>query len=149
MSATIQEVLKLIDSASTGVLATVSDGKPFTSLTGFAFDEKQGALIFLLSGLARHTKNLKSSLAVSFLIESERRIGEHPLDKPRVTVSGQIRQIVEPGDLKNCESLFLERNPESKMLVQMKDFGFFLLEPEEVYFVKGFGSVARFTSLRS
>ena len=149
MSVPIQEVLDLIASVRTGVLATASDGKPFASLTSFAFNRKQGTLVFFLSGIARHTKNIVKFPFVSLLIESEREKIGHSLDRPRVTVSGKIARVDETKDSKRCEVLFIEQNPESKMLIQLRDFNFFVLTPEEVYYVKGFGSVSRFVSLKA
>lgn len=149
MSGSIEEVLTLVLSKRTAALGTVGDGKPLTSLTSYAFDREKGTLILFLSRLARHTKNIEGSFMASVLIEGGGREAEdHPLNKPRVTVTGKVRKAGTGDEAKLCRDLFLAKNPESKMLLELKDFEFYVLEPEDVYYVKGFGSVSRFASLK-
>ncbi|MBI4431763.1 MAG: pyridoxamine 5'-phosphate oxidase family protein [Candidatus Omnitrophica bacterium] len=144
----LEEVYEILSSNTSAALGTVADGKPFTSLTHYAFDPERGSLILFLSRLARHTKNLEKTLCASLLVEGKSLAAGHPLDRPRVTITGKARQVQQPDEIKRSETIFLKANPQSKMLLELKDFGFYLLEPEEVYYVKGFGSVSRFASLK-
>ncbi len=145
--APLEEVLLLLSNKRTGSLGTIGEGKPFASLASFAFEKETGNIVFLLSKLARHTKNIDRLNAVSLLVESDER-ADHPLDKPRVTVTGTVHRAGE-AEIQNCRILFLSKNPESKQLLELSDFGFYVLRPDEVYYVKGFGSVSRFPSLKN
>jgi len=151
--APLEEVLTLLSNKRTGSLGTIGEGKPFTSLTSFAFEKEAGNVIFLLSKLARHTKNIDHLNAASLLVESDERTANpsvaHPLDKPRVTITGTVRRVADKTEVTNCRTLFLSKNPESKQLLELSDFGFYILQPDEVYYVKGFGSVSRFAALKN
>ena len=146
--APLDEILILLSGKRTGSLGTIGDGKPFTSLVSFAFEKESGSIVFLLSKLARHTKNIDRLHSASLLVESDART-EHPLDKPRVTLTGTVRRAEEKTEVDHSRTLFLAKNPESESLLALTDFGFYILQPEEVYYVKGFGSVSRFPSLKN
>ena len=80
----------LVERARTGALSTHSrqqPGYPFGSVAPYAPDER-GRPVFLISGLALHTKNLEADPRASLLIAPVEAI-EDPLAVARVTLLGE------------------------------------------------------------
>ena len=67
-----------------------TSGAPLTTLVGVASDW-DGAPLFLMSELSRHTRNLDADARASLLLTSEGGRGD-PLNHPRVTLNGIVRR---------------------------------------------------------
>ena len=91
-AAAIADVKRLMRLARTGALATleVMGGAPLTTLLGVASDF-DGAPLFLMSTLSRHTRNLAGDPRASLLLTGRHERGD-PLNHPRVTLSGQVER---------------------------------------------------------
>jgi heme iron utilization protein len=124
---------RLLRIARTGALATLDGAAPLTTLVGVASDW-DGAPLFLLSDLARHTKNLEADPRASLLLSSEGGRGD-PLNHPRLTLNGSVRR--RPGE--DGRDRFVRRNPKAKLYVNFADFSVRRLEIEAVHFNGGFG----------
>src|ERR1700688_2317261 len=83
-------VKRLMRLARTGALATLeaTGGAPLTTLIGVASDF-DGAPLFLMSMLSRHTRNLANDPRASLLLTGRPERGD-PLNHPRVTLSGRV-----------------------------------------------------------
>ena len=68
--AAINEALAILKSAHIGVLATVSEGVPHTSLMACAFDEKNFNMIMATETGTRKFKNIAANPRVSLLIDT-------------------------------------------------------------------------------
>lgn len=123
----------LLRGARTGTLATLNDGSPFATLIGVASDW-DGAPLFLMSELARHTRNLHADPRASLLLTSEGGRGD-PLNHPRLTLNGIVRRR-EGGD---GRERYVRRNPKSKLYVNFSDFSLRRLDIAAVHFNGGFG----------
>lgn len=110
-------------------------GAPFLSLTGAATLSDATPLL-LLSGLSRHTQNLRRDQRASLLFDGT---GDHanPLTEARVTVSGRVRPCVV--NKESAAKRFLARHPKA-FYAGFPDFGFFELVIEEAHYVGGFGT---------
>ncbi len=124
---------RLLRMARTAALATLEGAKPLTTLVGVASDW-DGAPLFLMSELARHTRNLNADPSASLLLTS-RGGGGDPLNHPRITLNGVVR--LRPGD--DGRDRYVRRNPKSKLYVNFADFSLRRLEVESVHFNGGFG----------
>ncbi len=124
---------RLMRMARTAALATLDEGLPLTTLVGVASDW-DGAPLFLMSELSRHTKNLNADPRVSLLLTSEGGRGD-PLNHPRVTLNGTVRRR-EGGDGRDR---YARRNPKSKLYINFGDMSLRRLEIESVHFNGGFG----------
>ncbi len=82
--------------ARTGALATLEaqGGAPLTTLIGVASDF-DGAPLFLMSTLSRHTRNLANDARASLLLTGRHERGD-PLNHPRVTLSGRVERCPAP-----------------------------------------------------
>src|SRR5215468_5437086 len=131
----------LVQAARVGALATHSrqrPGYPFGSVTPYAPDE-QGRPVFLISGLALHTKNLEADPRASLLVTPPEPVND-PLAAPRVTVLGEAQRLA-PAEAAADRARYLARHPSAAMWVDFADFAFWRLEVTGAYFVGGFGAM--------
>ncbi len=126
---------RLMRLARTAALATLdpATGAPLTTLVGVASDF-DGAPLFLMSTLARHTKHLAVDPRASLLLTEEPERGDL-LNHPRLTLNGRIERAAEP----RARLRYLQRNPKAKLYVDFADFAFFRLAIETVHYNGGFG----------
>jgi len=131
----VADAKRLLRLSRTGALATLdpATGAPLTTLVGIASDF-DGAPLFLMSTLARHTRHLASDPRASLLLTEEPERGD-PLNHPRITLNGRIERA---RDLR-VRPRYLQRNPKANLYVDFADFDFFRLAIESVHFNGGFG----------
>lgn len=133
-----ERVRTLLSLASVGMLSTMSrkqPGFPFGSLMPYALDAS-GRPLFLISNMAMHTQNLKAEPRASLFV-SQGADGD-PLGAARATLVGPVEPVPD-SDLAGAREQYLLRHENSRYWVDFKDFGFFRLQPVDVYYVGGFG----------
>lgn len=126
--------------AFTGSLATLDreGGYPFASLVSVAVSAA-GDPIFLLSGLARHTKNIADNGKASVLLEAPIASGD-PLAASRVSLQGDVQKTRS----NVLRTRFLSRHPEAAGYADFKDFAFYELKVSTAHFIAGFGRIHSF-----
>lgn len=129
------EARRLLRRSRSGALGSVSlamPGFPFVSLLPYVLDEACRPL-FLLSGLAEHTKNLLADPRASLLVAEG--LGS-VLEQARLTLLGTVERVEldAPGRVR-----FLRYCPESEKLLALGDFAFFRMAPLKARFIGGFG----------
>jgi putative heme iron utilization protein len=131
----VADAKRLLRLARTGALASLDpvSGAPLTTLVGVASDV-DGAPLFLMSTLSRHTRNLSGDPRASLLLTGEPERGD-PLNHPRITLGGLVGKAASP----QIRSRYLQRNPKAKLYADFADFAFFRLAIETVHFNGGFG----------
>ena len=129
------EAKRLLRLARTGALATLDreTGGPLATLVGVASDW-DGSPLFLMSELARHTRNLGNEVWASLLLTTEGGRGD-PLNQPRLTVSGPIIPHADP----SSRARYLRRNPKAKLYAPFADFSIRRMRIEAIHFNGGFG----------
>ncbi len=133
----VADAKRLTRLARTGALATLdAAGAPLTTLVGVASDF-DGAPLFLMSTLSRHTKNLAQDPRASLLLTGRRERGD-PLNWPRVTVGGLVEHCADP----RAKVRYLQRNPKAGPYAGFADFSVFRLRIDDVHFNGGFGRAA-------
>src|SRR6478672_11619442 len=97
-------------------LATIASGSsyPYASLITTA-TEASGAPIFLISGLAQHTKNLAENPRASILFDGTGAAGD-PLQGARVTLWGRAEKAVDEA----VRRRFLARHPEAAFYARLR-----------------------------
>jgi heme iron utilization protein len=128
----------LIRTGRIGTLSTHSrkqPGFPFGSVMPYASDE-QGRPVFLISNMAMHTQNLKADARASLLVMQEG--GEDPLGAARITLVGEVLPVP-AGETGAVRELYLSRHENARYWVDFDDFGFYRMQPADVYFIGGFG----------
>jgi putative heme iron utilization protein len=137
----VADVKRLMRLARTGALATLEarGGAPLTTLIGVASDF-DGAPLFLMSTLSRHTRNLAGDSRASLLLTGRHERGD-PLNHPRVTLSGRVERCVAP----RAKIRYLQRNPKAGLYAGFADFALYRLQIDDVHFNGGFGRAAALT----
>ena len=127
----------LVRRALKGSLATIASasGYPYASLITVATDPS-GAPIFLISGLAQHTKNLSKDPRASILFDGTGAAGD-PLQGARVTLFGNAEKA---GD-EAVRRRFLARHPQAAFYADFPDFAFWRLAVEGAHYIGGFGRI--------
>src|SRR3979409_2010886 len=100
----------LVAQISTGTLCTLArdaEGYPYGSVVTVGFDD--GNPVFLISGLAEHTKNLERDPRASLLVAEGG--AADPLASGRVTLVGPCLRIEEDGG--SARAAFLAAHPNS------------------------------------
>ena len=117
-AAAIADVKRLMRLARTGALATLEaqGGAPLTTLLGVASDF-DGAPLFLMSTLSRHTRNLADDPRASLLLTGRHERGD-PLNQPRVTLGGLVERCAAP----RAKVRYLQRNPKAGLYAGFADF---------------------------
>jgi heme iron utilization protein len=134
----VADVKRLMRLARTGALATLEarEGAPLTTLIGVASDF-DGAPLFLMSTLSRHTRNLVGDPRASLLLTGPHERGD-PLNHPRVTLSGRVERCAAP----RAKARYLQRNPKAGLYAGFADFALYQLRIDDVHFNGGFGRAA-------
>ncbi len=135
------EVLALLRENKEAVLATLENGAPFTSAVNYLYQagESWGKAYFLMSDLARHTRNVKMNPNISLqIIESS----SLPLyQRKRISIQGVLTKVREQSLLDFLRQNYLQCFPESKIFFTLADFHFYEMMVSEVYFIGGFGKI--------
>ena len=131
----------LLHLGETATLATVSrrhPGHPFASVMPYAVDA-QGRPLVLISTMAMHTHNLLADPRASLLVMQPGWSGD-PLAAGRVTIMGRAVQLP-AADVAAARAAYLARHERASFWVDFEDFGFWRLDPMDVYFVGGFAAM--------
>jgi putative heme iron utilization protein len=132
----VRTLMSLVPIATLSTLARKHSGFPFGSLMPFALDSA-GRPIFLISNMAMHTQNLRSDPRCSLFVAQAGADGD-PLGAARATLIGNAEPISE-NDVAEAREKYLARHENSRYWVDFSDFGFFRLQPIDIYYVGGFG----------
>jgi putative heme iron utilization protein len=118
-------------------LATLdsASGAPYASLITVATD-LAGAPIFLISTLARHTRNLSHDPRAAILIDGSGDLAD-PLQGARVTLHGRAETVNDDA----VKRRFLARHAEAAFYVDFPDFAFWRLAVEGAHYIGGFGRI--------
>ena len=137
MLSRLELLIDLLHSAQEAALATHSttlDGFPFASAVPFVTDEHHRP-IFLISGLAEHSRNLASNPRASLMIAKA--LGEGEM--ARVSLMGEALPV-EADPL--LVARYLRYHPHAERFLQLGDFRFHRLDPVKVLTVGGFAKAS-------
>lgn len=132
-----ERVRTLLEAHRVGTLSSHSakfSGFPFGSVMPYALDEVGNPLL-LISAMAMHTQNLRQEPRASLLVAQDS-VGRDPLGAARATLLGQAEKLK---DSTTERERYLAWHENASYWVDFKDFSFFRLQVEEVYYVGGFG----------
>jgi heme iron utilization protein len=133
-----ERVRTLVSLHAIATLSTLSRkraGYPFGSLMPYALDAA-GRPLFLISSMAMHTQNLKADPRASLFV-GEAADGD-PLGAARATLIGDVVPVPE-AEVGAARASYLARHENSRSWVDFEDFGFYRLQPVDIYYVGGFG----------
>ena len=134
-----ERVRTLVSRTTVATLSTLSRkhaGFPFGSLMPYALDS-EGRPLLLISNMAMHTQNLRADPRASLFVAQTLTEGD-PLGAARATLIGRAEPVPE-SEIASGREFYLTMHENSRSWVGFADFGFFRLEPEDIYYVGGFG----------
>jgi putative heme iron utilization protein len=135
------EARSLVRRSTKGSLATLDapSGAPYASLITLAA-ETDGSPIFLISTLARHTRNLAADPRAAILVDgtgASAADGSDPLQGARLTLSGTAARTDDPAARRRV----LARQAQAAFYADFPDFSFWRLQIEGAHFIGGFGRI--------
>ncbi|MDX8405330.1 MAG: pyridoxamine 5'-phosphate oxidase family protein [Mariprofundus sp.] len=134
---TDKQVRELLASSRIAFLATEGEHGPESSMAPYVL--YAGNPLLHLSGLARHTKNLRACAQVGLMICTPERDDESVLALPRLSLQGRVVEI-EDAAFAQAKENYLQRIPEAEQLFTFADFSLLCLQVERIYWIAGFGS---------
>ena len=145
MSAISREAAVLVRTQRWAALATVGAGEPLASMVAYAIETGGGALLFHLSRLAQHTRNLIEHARCSLAISEPDTLEGDPQRLQRVTLMGAAAVLDRSDEqyLAAAEA-YLARLPDAQMRFELGDFLLFRFTPDTARYVGGFARAARF-----
>ncbi len=107
-------------------------------MTPYALDDLMRP-IFLISGLAVHTKNLEADSRASLFVTGEAEVDD-PLQTARANLLGEVKPVPEE-EAGDATATYLAAHPSAGQWAGFGDFRFYRLEVSEIYYVGGFGEM--------
>ncbi|KIF82126.1 HugZ family pyridoxamine 5'-phosphate oxidase [Noviherbaspirillum autotrophicum] len=138
MKPSLTTALHLLHGASSGALATHSTqlpDYPFASALPFVPDQGHRP-VFLLSGLAEHTKNLIADPRASLLVTGTD--AQNVLTGPRMTIMGDVIRVDPTPEL---AARYVRYQPDAQQYLELGDFAFFRLQPKRTRYIGGFAQM--------
>ena len=137
----LQQIAHTLRQHRWAALATVDETvQPLASMVAYAMDTDLNCLYLHLSGLAAHTRELRSQPTAALLISECDSGNGDPQQLARLSLrtSGEIiaRDAEDYEAAKRC---YLKRLPDAEQLFGFGDFMLFRLKVEGARFVGGFG----------
>ncbi|MDE2370655.1 MAG: pyridoxamine 5'-phosphate oxidase family protein [Burkholderiales bacterium] len=142
----IELLRTLLSRQVVGALGTLHAGKPAVSMVPFACEPLSKALVIHVSRLATHTRDMETSPWVSLMVMADRDPAVPPQALARITVAGRAEPC--PADaaaFEQARGAYLARFPDSEPMFGFADFSLFLVQPESVRVVGGFGRAGSIT----
>ena len=109
---------------------------PYGSFVTVAFDN--GHPVFLISGLAEHTRNLERDPRASLLVAEAG--AADPLANGRVTMVGPCTRV--DGDGGSARAAFFAAHPHATYYAEFRDFAFWTLRVDHVRYIGGYGRMS-------
>jgi len=109
---TIEEMLEPFEALRVGVLATVEEGRPYTSIIAFALTPDRRTLLFTTSSATRKYKNMISQPAVSILLDNRSQSADDISRAQAVTLLGTAKKVRAGAKKSAYSALFVSRHPE-------------------------------------
>lgn len=134
-----REAARLVLDQRWAALGTLDDGAPMVSMAAYALEPDAAALLFLLSGLARHTQNLLADPRASVAISRPDPGTGDPQTLPRITLAGRVEAVPpENSRFAGARDRYLARFPDATPRFELADFLLLRLVPGDARYVGGF-----------
>jgi putative heme iron utilization protein len=142
MADSLATVLRsLLLDRSTAALATLHDGRPAASMIPFAVHTGPTGLRLVthVSGLAAHTREMRSCPEVCLLITAAETAGTMPQALARVSIPARAEFIsADAPDHADLVAAYLGKFPDAEPFFQFGDFSLVAFVPESGRLVAGF-----------
>ena len=126
---------------STAALATLHEGRPTASMIPFAVHQGPASLRLVthVSGLAAHTREMRSCPDVCLLLTAAESAGTMPQALARVSIPARAEFIAaDDPDRAGLEAAYLAKFPDAAPLFELGDFTIVAFVPQTARLVAGF-----------
>lgn len=121
-------------------LGTLDDGVPYVSWVAFVLAPQLPGVVFHLSRLALHTRNLLADPNISLALTEPDGGHVNPQQLARLSLQGQVRRVArEASDYGGLREHYLARFPRAAPMFGFGDFDMFWFLPQRGRYVEGFG----------
>ncbi|MBC92739.1 MAG: hypothetical protein CMM38_03785 [Rhodospirillaceae bacterium] len=127
----VRRLMRTMKQASLATLDVETGGCPYASLILVACGQ-DGSPIFMISDLARHSRNIEVDGRISLLFS---RTTRDAITQGRATVIGRAIRCDDP----LLSKRFLARHTTVQTFVEFTDFTLYRMEVESIHFLAGFG----------
>jgi len=134
-------IRSLLLDRSTAALATLHEGRPAASLVPFAVHLGPAGLRLVthVSGLAAHTREMRSSAEVCLLVTAAETAAAMPQALARVSIPARAEFIpADDPDHAAFRSAYLKKFPDAEPFFQLGDFSLVAFVPQAARLVAGF-----------
>jgi len=133
-------LMSLLRTQPVASLATLHKGAPAVSMVPFALLPDGTGFVIHVSQLATHTQDMLRNPAVALLVTAPLAVGDSPLALPRASAQGSARPCPpESPGYEAARHAYLAKLPDAEPLFSFGDFSLFVIEPESLRWVAGFG----------
>jgi len=125
-----------------GVLATVSDEQPFTSLIAYTLTPDMKGVIFTTPKDTTKYRNILKKKQVAILIDTRTKTGSDYLETEAVTIIGTARPILRGKERSELAEIFVKKHPKLTPFVKSPTTSLILVEISHCLHVSGFQTVS-------
>jgi putative heme iron utilization protein len=145
-----RDIVRLVAGQRWGALASLEQdgaGAPLASMIAYATGPALSHLLFFVSGLAAHTRNLLADSRASLAVGEPDRGEGDPQTLPRVSLSGRAVPIErEDPAFGEAWRRYVARFPDAEPRLALADFVLFRFTVEDIRYVGGFARAARISA---
>jgi uncharacterized pyridoxamine 5'-phosphate oxidase family protein len=133
-TASVPERLKFMNEAQRhAVLATVSNGQPYTSLVAFAITPDMKNVVFATPRKTAKYRNILANKRVALLIDTRSNTDAAYMKSEAVTVIGNAVPVRRGRRRDEMASLMIRKHPALKRFVQQKTTAIIVVEAEKCF----------------
>ena len=139
----VAERLRLINSTQRhAVLATVSNGQPYTSLIAFAMMPDMTNLIFATPKDSSKYRNMIRNRKVALLIDTRSNSDSAYMKSEAVTIIGTARPVRRSRKWEEFSAVLLKKHPVLKKFAEAETTALIVVEAEKVFHTGSFQEVS-------
>lgn len=121
-------------------LGTLDDGVPYVSWVACTLAPQSSVVVFHLSRLALHTRNLLTNPNISLALTESDDDQANPQQLARLSLQGLVRPVArDEGDYGALRECYLLKFPKAALTFDFGDFELFRFSPDRGRYVEGFG----------
>jgi len=139
----IPDRLRILDKIQPhAVLATESEGKPYTSLIAYALTPDVKGLIFITPKSTRKYKNILKNKHVSLLIDTRTNTPRDYMGAESVTILGNAHRVRRGKNKTRLSGIFVKKHARLKKIITSPETALILVEITDCIHVTKFQSVS-------
>jgi nitroimidazol reductase NimA-like FMN-containing flavoprotein (pyridoxamine 5'-phosphate oxidase superfamily) len=142
-TAAVAERLKVMNSTQRhAVLATVSDGQPYTSLVAFAMTPDMTSVVFATPRKTAKYRNIIGNKRVALLIDTRSNTDASYMKSEAVTVIGTAGPVRRGRKREELSGILIKKHPALRRFVQEKTTAIIVVEAEKCFHTGSFQEVS-------